>query len=114
MATRLNFRTVVVVPCERNTLYTARFFNPLKMRPVRRARLAASRPLISSLKQRSELQCMRSRSDRASKRGNLEVDLFPLNGFDSYYLFLFEKTMIDKCCVGSGVKYRSLPIGQLS
>ena len=48
MATRLNFRMVVVVPCERNTFYTARIFNRLKIRPLRRARLAASRPLISS------------------------------------------------------------------
>ena len=29
-------------------------------------------------------------AQRPSERGNLEVDLFPLNGFDSYYKFIRE------------------------
>ena len=44
---------------------------------------------------------MRSRSDRR------EVDLFRLIGFESYYKFTRVKK-IDLCCVGRGVKYRSL------
>ena len=44
---------------------------------------------------------MRSRSDRR------EVDLFCLNGFESYYKFTRVKK-IDICCVGRGVKYPSL------
>ena len=43
---------------------------------------------------------MRSRSDRR------EVDLFRLNGFESYYKFTRVKK-IDLCCVGGGVKYPS-------
>ena len=50
-----------------------------------------------------------------------EVDLFRLNGFESYYKFTREKR-IDICCLGSGVKYQTRavmqdshsPIGQLS
>ena len=42
-----------------------------------------------------------------SERQSVEVGLFRLNGFESYYKFTREKLM-DICCVGSGVKYRSL------
>ena len=42
-----------------------------------------------------------------SERQSVEVGLFRLNGFESYNKFSREK-MIDICCVGSGVKYRSL------
>ena len=42
-----------------------------------------------------------------SERQSVEVGLFRLNGFESYYKFTREK-LIDICCVGSGVKYRSL------
>ena len=55
--------------------------------------------------ERIELTCMRSRRDRA-ERQSLEVDLFRLNGFESYK-FTREK-MIDIGSVGSGVKYHSL------
>ena len=44
---------------------------------------------------------MRSRSDRR------EVELFRLNGFESYYKFTQVKK-IDICCVERGVKYPSL------
>ena len=49
-------------------------------------------------------------AQRPSERQSLEVDLFCLNGFESYDKFTHEK-MIDIYCVGkfgSGVKYRSL------
>ena len=46
-------------------------------------------------------------AQRPSKRRNLEVDLFRLNGFELYYNFTREK-MIDRCCVRSGVNYDSL------
>ena len=48
-------------------------------------------------------------AQRPSERQSLEVDLFRLNGFESYYKFTREK-MIDIYCVGkfgSGAKYRS-------
>ena len=46
-------------------------------------------------------------AQRPSEPRSLEVDLFRLNGFESYNKFTREK-MIDICCVGSGVKYHSL------
>ena len=46
-------------------------------------------------------------AQQQSERRSLQVDLFRLNGFESYYRFTREK-MIDICCVRSGVKYRSL------
>ena len=53
-------------------------------------------------------------SEATAERRSLEVDLFRLNGFESYYKFTREK-MIDICCVGSGVKLIThCPIGQLS
>ena len=46
-------------------------------------------------------------AQQASERRRLEVDLFCLNGYESYYKFMREK-MIDICRVGSGVKCHSL------
>ena len=43
-------------------------------------------------------------AQRSSERRSLEVDLFRLNQFESYYMF---KKMIDICCVGSGFKYHT-------
>ena len=42
--------------------------------------------------------------DRA-ERQSFEVDLFRLNGFESYK---FTRGIFDVCSVGSGVKYHSL------
>ena len=41
---------------------------------------------------------------------SLEVDLFRLNGIESYYKFIQIQIQIhiDICCVGSGMKYHSL------
>ena len=71
MATRLNFRTVVVVPCERNTFYTARIFNLLFLKTAKRA-------------------SMHEVVQRPSEQGSLEIDLFSLNGFESSYKFTRE------------------------
>ena len=46
-------------------------------------------------------------AQRPSERRTLEVNLFPPNGFESYYKFMRGK-MIDIRFVGSGVKYHSL------
>ena len=46
-------------------------------------------------------------AQRPSERRSLEVDLFRLSGFESYYKFTREKE-IGICCVGSRVRYHSL------
>ena len=46
-------------------------------------------------------------AQRPSKRRNLEVDLFRVNGSELYFDFTREK-IIHRCCVGSRVKYHSL------
>ena len=48
-------------------------------------------------------------AQRPSERRSLEVDFFRLNEFESYYKFTRGKKGIDICCVGSDVKYQSLP-----
>ena len=55
-------------------------------------------------------------AQRPSERRSLEVDLFRVNGFESFYKFTREKKKkkIDICCVGSGVKFLLISIYQIS
>ena len=73
------------------------------------SRLAISWPLISSYKW-VKRATMHEVAQRPSERRSLEVDLFRVNGFESFYKFTREKKKkkIDICCVGSGVKFYSL------
>ena len=50
---------------------------------------------------------MRSHRLATEQASHRKVDLFCLNGFESYNKFTRRK-MIDICCVGSGIKYHSL------
>ena len=50
---------------------------------------------------------MRSRRLATEQASHRKVDLFCLNGFESYNKFTLRK-MIDICCVRSGIKYHSL------
>lgn len=47
-------------------------------------------------------------AQRPSGQWSLEVNLFLLYGFESYYKFMQEKKKIDICCVGRGMKCHSL------
>ena len=48
-------------------------------------------------------------TQRPSKQQSLKVDLFRLNGFESYNnINLCGKKMIDICCVRSSVKYHTM------
>ena len=82
------------------------FFFVTKATCMWKSRLITSRPLISSSKW-AKRASMHEVAQQQSERRSLQVDLFRLNGFESYYRFTREK-MIDICCVRSGVKYRSL------